>query len=268
MNFAAESHVDRSIYGPLDFVRTNVLGTAVLLEATRQHNVKKFIHVSTDEVYGELPLHGSRKFKETLRYWPRSPYSASKAGSDHLAYAYFATYDLPTVITNCSNNIGPYQHPEKFIPLAITNVLEGKPIRVYGKGENKRDWIWVIDHCRGIEATIKKGKSGETYLLGGKDGAKFNNLEIARMVLKKMGKKVVIKKEKKDRKGEATIHLVADRPGHDLRYEIDWSKAKRELGWEPKYGLEKSLEETIIWYKKNEWWWKPLRKSSVVVRHK
>lgn len=270
VNFAAESHVDRSVYGPLEFVRTNVLGTTVLLEEARQHPIKKFIHVSTDEVYGHLPLKGSKKFIEDTKYNPRSPYSASKAASDHLVCAYWATYGMPNIITNCSNNAGPYQHPEKFLPLTITNVLEGKPIRIYGKGENRRDWIWVFDHCRGIEAAIKKGKPGETYLFGGKDGAKYTNLKIAKMILKKMRKKVVIKKEAEDPRHEATIHLVADRPGHDLRYDVDWGKAKRELGWGPSLEVEDILERIIKWYKDNRWWWEPLkeRKTGIVFKHK
>lgn len=267
VNFAAQTHVDRSIYGPLQFIKTNVLGAAVLLEAARKEGVKRFIHVSTDEVFGELPLRGNAKFKETTKYLPRSPYSASKAGSDHLVYAYWATYGMHAITTNCSNNLGPYQYPEKFIPLAITNVLDGKPIRVYGKGENKRDWIYVLDHCRGVEAAIERGNAGETYLFGGRDGAKFNNLEIAKLILLKMGKPRIIKKEEDDPGNKATIHLVADRPGHDLRYDIDWSKSKKELKWRPRYGIKESLDLTIKWYKDNQRWWRPLKKKRVIFSH-
>lgn len=252
INFAAESHVDRSIYGPLIFVKTNVLGTAVLLEAARRHKVKRFIHVSTDEVYGQLPLRGKSRFKNDSKYQPNSPYAASKAGSDHLVRAYWKTYNMPTIVTNCSNNVGPYQHPEKFIPLAITNILEGKPVRIYGRGRNKRDWIWVFDHIAGLACVVKKGKPGQTYLFGGKDGARFSNLAVAKKIIQKMGR------------GE--IEFVPDRPGHDLRYEIDYSLTKKELGWQPLLGLDQILEKTIQWYQENEWWWKPLKKN-VVFNH-
>lgn len=270
VNMAAESHVDRSIYEPLEFVKTNILGTAILLEAARKHGIKKFIQVSTDEVYGSLSLEGEEKFTPEAKYQPRSPYAASKASSDHLVYSYWATYAMPTIITNCSNNVGPYQYPEKFIPLSITNVLERKPIRVYGKGKNRRDWIHVLDHVLGIEAAIKRGKVGQTYLFGGKDGAKFNNLQVAKMILKKMNQAVRIRHEGVKTKGknnEATIHLVPDRPGHDLRYDVDWSRSKKELGWEPQLGMEQILDETIKWYQENQWWWKSLKKVGVVIKH-
>ncbi len=267
IHFAAESHVDRSIYGPLKFVETNVLGTAVLLEAARTKSVPRFLYVSTDEVYGELALHSNKQFTYSTPYAPRSPYAASKAAGDHLVRSYYTTYGMDAVITNCSNNIGPYQDPEKFIPLSITNVLDGKPIRVYGNGINIRDWLWVEDHCRGIELAFLKGKKGETYLFGGK-GPEKNNLEIAKMILRKLGKKVVVKKENED--GSATIHLVGDRPGHDLRYRVEWSRSKKELGWEPTLSLDDILDKTIKWYSENRWWWEPIkqRKSGVVVRHR
>lgn len=262
VHFAAESHVDRSIEDPLEFVRTNVLGTANLLEAAKRHGISKVVHISTDEVYGHLPLRGKDKFTENSSYAPRSPYSASKAASDHLAKAYYETYNIPIVVTNCSNNVGPYQHPEKFIPKAITNILEGKPIYVYGTGDNKRDWLWVEDHCEGIELVAKKGKPGETYLFGGVSGAKYSNLQVAKLILQKMKKPVYIAKEGEVTQNEPTIILIKDRLGHDLRYDVEWKKSAKELSWRPRYGLEEILDKTIDWYTQNEWWWKPLKNLS------
>jgi dTDP-glucose 4,6-dehydratase len=246
VNFAAESHVDRSITEPKDFVVTNVVGTQVLLQAALKNNVKHFHHVSTDEVFGTLDLKSKDKFKETSPYEPRSPYSASKAGSDHLVRAYYETYNLPITITNCSNNYGPYQDPEKFIPRVITNLINGEKAPIYGDGKYVRDWVHVEDHCRAIDLVIHKGKIGETYLVGGTaDGV--NNLEIVKKILNILNL------------GEENIEFVTDRPGHDRRYAIDFSKIKKELGWEPLYDLDRWLTETIDWYLANDWWWKPLK---------
>jgi len=246
VHFAAETHVDRSITGPAVFVRTNVLGTQVLLEAALEAKVKRFHHVSTDEVFGALSLKSQDKFNEETGYAPRSPYAASKAASDHLVRVYGVTYGLPYSITNCSNNFGPYQHPEKLIPLAITNLIEGKKVPVYGDGLYVRDWLYVEDHCRAINLVLHKGRPGETYCLGGRT-EEINNLKVVQLILKIMGKS-------KDQ-----IEFVADRPGHDRRYAIDWSKAKTELGWQPESDFKTLLKLTIDWYQKNQWWWKPLK---------
>ena len=244
VNFAAESHVDRSIRSSEDFIRTNVEGTRVLLDAARKCNIKRFHHVSTDEVFGEL---GSKdpKFNETSPYYPRSPYSASKAASDHLVRSYFYTYKMPITISNCSNNYGPYQFPEKLIPLFVTNLLEGKKVPVYGKGQNIRDWIHVDDHNRGVEKIIKNGLIGETYCLGG--GNEFTNLEVAKKILEYMTFT------------EDEIEFIKDRPGHDHRYAIDYSKAKKTLDWGPKIDFKKGLSETIEWYNTNPKWWKKIK---------
>lgn len=249
VHFAAESHVDRSIMEPAAFVETNVTGTQVLLDAALKANVKRFHHVSTDEVFGALPLDSQQRFSEQTPYDPHSPYSASKAGSDHLVRAYADTYGLPVTITNCSNNFGPYQFPEKMIPLAITNILEGKKIPIYGDGLYVRDWLYVEDHCRAIELVLQNGKVGETYCVGGLT-EDINNLEVAKKILQHLGK------------DESSIEFVKDRPGHDRRYAIDWSKIKNELGWEPKYDFDTWLEKTISWYKENEWWWKDIKSGS------
>lgn len=246
VHFAAESHVDRSILDPSPFVTTNVLGTQVLLEAARQLNVKRFHHVSTDEVFGSLELDKTQVFSETTAYNPRSPYSASKAGSDHLVRAYYHTYNLPITITNCSNNYGPYMFPEKFIPLAITNLIEDKKIPVYGDGLYVRDWLYVEDHCRAIDMVVAKGKIGETYCVGGVT-EDINNLSIVKKILAYMGK------------DESFIEFVKDRPGHDRRYAIDWSKIKTQLGWEPLNDFDTWLAKTIEWYKTNESWWKHVK---------
>ena len=245
VHFAAESHVDRSIINSADFVHTNVEGTRVLLDAAKRHGGIRFHHISTDEVFGALPLDGS-KFSENTPYDPRSPYSASKASSDHLVRAYFHTHKLPITISNCSNNYGPYQHPEKLIPLFITNLIDGKKVPVYGQGSNVRDLIHVNDHNRGVDLILHQGKIGETYCLGG--DSERSNLEITKDILSLMSK------------GEEMITYVEDRLGHDLRYAIDFSKAKSELGWEPLIPFTEGLQATANWYRDNEAWWRPLKK--------
>jgi len=246
VHFAAESHVDRSILGPQPFILTNVMGTQVLLDAALRNKVKKFHHVSTDEVFGSLDLNDKSKFNERTSYNPRSPYSASKAGSDHLVRAYFVTYGLPITITNCSNNFGPYQFPEKMISLAITNLIEGKKVPVYGDGLYIRDWLYVEDHCRAIDMVLKKGKVGETYCVGGVT-EDISNLDVVKKILKIMGK------------NESFIEYVKDRPGHDRRYAVDWSKIKNELGWEPLHSFDEWLKKTVEWYINNQSWLKRLK---------
>jgi len=246
VHFAAESHVDRSIINPSDFVITNVVGTQVLLDAAVKNKIKKFHHISTDEVFGSLKLEDKSKFNERTNYNPRSPYSASKAGSDHLVRAYYETYELPVTITNCSNNFGPYQFPEKFIPLAITNILENKKVPVYGDGLYVRDWLYVVDHCRAIDLVLNKGKTGETYLVGG-NTQDISNLSVIKKILMIMGK------------DESLIEYVKDRPGHDRRYAVDWSKIQNELGWKPLNDFDEWLEKTITWYKENETWWRDIK---------
>ncbi|MDP3973506.1 MAG: dTDP-glucose 4,6-dehydratase [Candidatus Daviesbacteria bacterium] len=242
VHFAAESHVDRSIVDPLIFVKTNVLGTAQLLEAALDNKVKRFHHVSSDEVYGHLGPEDAA-FTENTPYHPRTPYSASKAGSDHLVRAYFETYGLPVTITNCANNFGPFQDPEKLIPRFITNLLMGKKVPLMGKGENIREWLHTEDHSKAIDLVLQKGRLGETYLIQGEEKT---NLEITRMLLKILGM------------GEDMIEYVEERLGHDFRYANDGSKLKA-LGWEKEHSLEKDLKEVVSWYKENEWWWKPLK---------
>lgn len=246
VHFAAESHVDRSIAKPDDFVRTNVLGTQVLLEAAKKYRVKRFHHISTDEVLGSLGLDSKEKWNEQSPYNPRSPYSASKAASDHLVRACYHTYGLPVTISNCANNLGPFMFPEKLIPLAITNLLEDKKVPIYKPGNQVREWLYVEDHCSGIEAILQKGKAGETYFIGS-DNPEVSNLEIIRKILKLMGK------------SEDEIEFVADRPGHDQKYALDHSKISKELGWQPKYKLDEALKKTIEWYKENGGWWKKLK---------
>ncbi len=248
VHFAAESHVDRSILDPLVFVKTNVLGTQILLEAARKYKLR-FHHISTDEVFGALPLNSELKFTENTPYDPRSPYSASKAGSDHLVRAYFHTFDLPITITNCSNNFGPFQDTEKFIPRMITNLLIGEKVKVYGDGKYVRDWLYVLDHCRAIDDVLHRGKVGETYLVGGLT-EDISNMEMVKKVLKIMGK------------GEDSIEYVKDRPGHDRRYAVDWSKMNKELGWEPSKDFDSCLKSTIEWYTSNPSWWKPNKQKS------
>lgn len=249
VHFAAESHVDRSIMEPASFVVTNVVGTQVLLDAALKNNIKRFHHISTDEVFGALALDSTEKFNETTRYDPHSPYSASKAGSDHLVRAYFDTFELPVTITNCANNFGPYHFPEKLIPLAITNLIEGKKVPVYGDGLYVRDWLYVEDHCRAIDLVLSKGKIGETYCVGSLT-QEVNNLEVVKKILNIMGK------------DESMIEFVKDRPGHDRRYAIDFSKIKNELGWEPLHSFEEWLELTVRWYQENENWWKDVKSGS------
>lgn len=245
VHFAAESHVDRSITGPESFIETNIKGTFVLLEAARKHG-KRFHHVSTDEVFGALSLETTEKFNENTPYSPRSPYAASKASSDHLVRAYSDTYGLEVTITNCSNNFGPFQHPEKFIPRMITNLIDGENVKVYGDGLYVRDWLQVKDHCRAIDMVLNQGKAGETYLVGGMS-EDVNNLQVAQMILEYMGQ------------GEDKIEFVKDRPGHDRRYAVDWSKIKQELNWQPEHDFKTWLHQTVDWYKTNEAWWRPLK---------
>ena len=244
VHFAAESHVDRSILDSAAFVRTNVIGTHTLLEAAKKAGNLRFHHVSTDEVFGSLGA-DEAPFCETTPYDPRSPYSASKAGSDHLVRAYFHTHGLPVTISNCSNNYGPYHFPEKLIPLLITNLMQGKKIPIYGDGMNVRDWLYVEDHCSAIDAIIHKGKIGETYCVGG-DGEK-PNIEIAKTILKLLCR------------DESWIEYVEDRKGHDKRYAIDFSKIKNELGWEPQVSFEEGIQKTIQWFTENESWWKNIK---------
>jgi dTDP-glucose 4,6-dehydratase len=248
-HFAAESHVDRSILNPADFIMTNVVGTQVLLDAALKHKVKKFHHISTDEVFGALELDSKEKFSETTSYNPRSPYAASKAASDHLVRAYYHTFELPITITNCSNNYGPYQFPEKFISLAITNLIEGKKIPIYGDGLYVRDWLYVEDHCRAIDLVIQRGTVGETYCLGGMT-EDVPNIEVAKKICRVMGKDP-----------KQWMEHIKDRPGHDRRYAIDWRKINQELAWKPECDFESSLEKTVEWYEDNADWWKPLKEK-------
>lgn len=254
IHFAAESHVDRSILGPEAFIETNAMGTFRLLEASRMHWEStgkpaefRFLHISTDEVYGSLGPEGF--FTEETPYDPSSPYSASKAASDHFVKAYFRTYGLPTVITNCSNNYGPYQFPEKLIPLLILNILEERPLPVYGDGKNVRDWLYVIDHCDALIQVFEKGTPGETYNIGG--GEERQNIEIVHLLCDLMDARLGHSAKASSRH---LIRFVADRPGHDRRYAIDATKIKNSLGWEPSYAFEKALEATVDWYMKNMGW--------------
>ena len=244
VHFAAESHVDRSISDGSTFVRTNVLGTFTLLDCARKHGVRRFIHISTDEVYGST-REGS--FAETDTLNPSSPYSSSKAASDLLARSFFITHGLPVIVTRCTNNYGPYQFPEKLIPFFTTNLLQGKKVPVYGTGRNVRDWLYVIDHCRAIDFILQHGEPGEIYNIGG--GAERTNLEITRKILELLGE------------DESMIEYVPDRKGHDFRYSLDFGKL-RKLGWKPAYRFDDALEATVKWYVENEWWWRPLKERS------
>jgi dTDP-glucose 4,6-dehydratase len=251
VHFAAESHVDRSIEGPAAFVLTNVLGTQNLLECARRAwkgtwSAKRFVHISTDEVYGTLGPSGY--FTETTPIAPNSPYSASKAGSDLIARSYFETYGFPSIITRCSNNYGPYQFPEKLIPLMITNAMADIPLPVYGDGLNVRDWLHVIDHCRAIELVLHKGKPGQVYNIGGSN--EWHNIDIVKLVLRELGKP------------QSLISFVTDRLGHDRRYAIDAGKIKRELGWTPSVKFDDGIRMTIKWYAENKWWWEKLLKRN------
>jgi dTDP-glucose 4,6-dehydratase len=249
VHFAAESHVDRSIEGGSEFVSTNVMGTQVLLDAAKSSNIKRFVHVSTDEVYGSI---SEGSWPEDHPLLPNSPYSASKAGSDLLVRAYNRTHRLDTVITRCSNNYGQYQFPEKVMPLFITNIIEGKKVPLYGNGLNVRDWLHVDDHCRGIALALTKGRAGEVYNIGG--GTELTNVELTHKILKAMGV------------GEEFIQPVEDRKGHDLRYSVDISKINKELGYSPQVNFEEGLEQTINWYKNNEAWWKKHKQSAPAIK--
>jgi len=240
INFAAESHVDRSILGPAIFIETNVAGTNVLLEVAKEHGIKRFVQISTDEVYGSLGATG--KFTETTPLHPNSPYSASKTSADLLVLAYHHTFGMPVVLTRCSNNYGPYQFPEKLIPLMIANALDNKPLPVYGDGKNVRDWLFVRDHCSAIDAVMHKGKLGEVYNIGGNNESA--NIDIVKLLLKKLSKP------------ESLIKYVTDRLGHDRRYAIDASKISTELGWQPSVTFEEGLSKTVDWYLQNESWWR------------
>ena len=250
VNFAAESHVDRSIGAPDDFIKTDIFGAFVLLEAARRNKIEKFIQISTDEVYGSIDK-GS--FKETDPLMPSSPYSASKTGADRLAFSYFVTYDLPVQITRCSNNFGAYHYPEKLIPLFITNALDNKPLPIYGDGKNVRDWIYVEDHCEAIDFIYKHGEIGEVYNIGG--GNEKTNLEITEYILKKL------------EKPKSLMTFVEDRLGHDRRYSLDCTKL-RQLGWVPKHQFEVALDKTSQWYIENRWWWEKLKSGEYLEYYK
>jgi dTDP-glucose 4,6-dehydratase len=248
IHFAAESHNDNSLHSPWPFVNTNIIGTYQILEAVRKHG-KRLHHISTDEVYGDLELDDPAKFTDKTPYNPSSPYSSTKAGSDMLVRAWVRSFGVQATISNCSNNYGPYQHVEKFIPRQITEILEGRRPKLYGNGENVRDWIHTEDHSSGVLAILEKGKIGETYLIGA-DGEK-NNKEVVEMILENMGKNI------------NDYDHVNDRPGHDLRYAIDSTKLRNELGWRPKFtDFEAGLKDTIAWYKDNENWWKPQKNET------
>ncbi len=243
VHFAAESHVDRSIAGPAPFLETNVVGTGVLIDAARRHSVPRFLHVSTDEVYGSIadgfapedhPLH------------PSSPYSASKAGADLVVSSYGVTFDYPAIITRCTNNFGPYQFPEKLVPLFITNLFDDRPVPLYGDGSNERDWLYVLDHCRALHMLVDDGIAGEIYNIGAEN--QMTNLELTRRILSAV------------EQDEAMVERVADRPGHDLRYAVDSSKIRR-LGWAPQYGFDEHLQTTVEWYRNRRDWWAPLRRT-------
>jgi len=242
VNFAAESHVDRSIVDASDFMRTNVHGTYILLEAAKKYKIHRFIQASTDECYGSVAK-GSSKEIDALN--PSSPYAASKAAADMLVHSYWVTYNLPVNIARSSNNFGPYQYPEKIISLFITNAFEDKPVPLYGDGMNVRDWLYVIDNCKAIDLILHNGKEGEIYNIGG--GNELRNIDLTKTVLKLLGKP------------ESLIKPVKDRPGHDRRYSLDCSKIVRQLGWAPTFEFEKALEETVKWYVDNQWWWRKLK---------
>ncbi|MDD3887274.1 MAG: dTDP-glucose 4,6-dehydratase [Patescibacteria group bacterium] len=245
INFAAETHVDRSIMNPGDFINTDVFGTHILLNAVKDHNVKRYIQISTDEVYGDFDNGGFAKETSPLR--PSSPYAASKAGGDLQVLAFRRTYNLPVLITRCTNNYGPYQYPEKIIPLFITNLLESKTIPVYGDGQQIRDWLHVDDHCSAIDLVLHKGVDGEIYNIGANQNPEITNLELTKRIITACGK------------DERSIEYVKDRAGHDRRYAVDVAKIKTELGWEPKYNFDSGIAQTISWYKNNLEWWKKIK---------
>lgn len=248
VHFAAETHVDRSILGPQEFVKTNILGTQVLLDVARRAKIRQFIHFSTDEVFGSLDLKSKEKFNEESPFRPNSPYAASKAGADCLVRAYCRTYQLPVKIMNVSNNFGPYQFPEKLIPLVITNLLEGKKVPVYGDGQNVRDWLYVEDTCRAVDLVLNKGEYGQTYCIGG--GNEWSNLEVVKLIIKILGE------------DESKIDFVKDRPGHDRRYALDTQKAQKELNYKPVCSFEEYLEKTVLWYKENKDWWQRVKSGA------
>jgi dTDP-glucose 4,6-dehydratase len=250
INFAAETHVDRSIGNPEDFILTDVVGTYILLEASLKNKIELFIQISTDEVYGSVETGFS---KETDMLLPRNPYSASKSGADRLAYSYYATYNLPVIITRASNNYGPYQYPEKFLPLFITNGLENKELPLYGDGLNIRDWLYVLDHCDAVDFLRTEGKLGEIYNIGGENLKP--NIEMVKLILEKLNKP------------ESLIKYVQDRLGHDRRYALDISKLK-SLGWQHKYKFEEAFNDTINWYINNEWWWKKIKSGDFLEYYK
>ena len=251
VNFAAESHNSLAVLDPALFFRTNVLGTQGALEAALRHGVGRFHHVSTCEVYGDLPLDAEVAFTEESPYRPRTPYNASKAGADHAVRAYAETFGLPVTLTNCANNYGPYQFPEKVLPLFASNAVDDVPLPMYASTQNRREWLHVIDHCRAIEAVLERGRAGETYHVG--SGREASIEEIADIVLRVLDKPQSLKK------------IVPDRPGHDRRYVLDWSKIRRELGWEPSIAFDAGIEETVRWYAANREWWEPLRDRAPVV---
>ncbi len=250
VNFAAESHNSLAVVEPTRFFRTNVLGTQALLEAARRLGVRRFHHVSTCEVYGDLPLDSDEVFTEDSPYRPRTPYNASKAAADHAVRAYHETYELPVTITNCSNNYGPFQFPEKVIPLFATNALDDRDLPLYASTQNRREWLHVLDHCRAIELVLERGREGETYNVG--SGVERSIEEIADLVLELTGKPQSLKT------------IVADRPGHDRRYLLDSTKLRRELGWQPEIGFEAGLRGTVEWYRAHRDWWEPLRERALV----
>ncbi len=249
VHFAAESHVDRSIADPYVFTRSNVLGTHVLLEMARALKIPRFHHISTDEVFGSIPLEQNYKFNEQSPYEPNSPYAASKASSDHLVRSYGETYGIPFTISNCSNNFGPFQHTEKFIPRSIVRLLNGENIRLYTPGNQIRDWLFVEDHCRAIDAILQKGKIGETYCIGGMTD-EISNTKVAKLILSHLDLP------------ESRLEMVTDRPGHDVKYAVDWSKINRELGWEPQADFKTWLATTIDWYQANKNWWQKQAEES------
>lgn len=242
LNYAAETHVDRSIFEPGQFILTDVVGTYTLLDVARQHPIKKYVQISTDEVFGSID---NGAFTETSPFQPSSPYSASKAGADHLVAAYWTTYRLPTIVTHACNIFGPYQHPEKFIPLFLTNLLEGKKIPVYGDGKNIREWMYLSDHCIAIDTIVQKGVPGEVYIIG--SGERLMNLDVVQKLLAALNA------------DESMIEYVKDRPGHDRRYAVDSSKLRTELGWKPTRTFDQGLTATVRWYRENEWWWRKVK---------
>jgi dTDP-glucose 4,6-dehydratase len=246
VNFAAETHVDRSIVGPDDFVLNNCFGTNVVMDTARRLEIPRLIHIGTDEVYGSVEYGSSR---ETDALEPRSPYSASKASADLIALSYHYTYGLPVIVTRCTNNFGPYQYPEKIIPLFTTNLIDGQPVPLYGDGLNQRDWLYVEDHCVGLHLLLARGQVGEIYNIGA--GNETPNRVLVDKLLALFGV------------GEELVTYVADRPGHDRRYSVDITKIA-ELGWRKRHSLDEALEETVAWYRQNEWWWRPLKQRSVL----